>query len=119
MYQYRAFGLPLLGLKRGLEEDLVVAPYATALALLVDPVESIRKLKRLEKAGMYGRMGFYESLDYTRQQERQGGKGVIVYTYMAHHQGMSLMAINNALNRGIMMQRFHADSRGKAGETLL
>ena len=119
IYQYRAFGVPLLGLKRGLEEDLVVAPYATALALLVDPVESIKNLKRLEKAGMYGRMGFYESLDYTRQQERQGGKGVIVYTFMAHHHGMSLMAINNVLNRGIMRQRFHADRRVKAVEPLL
>ena len=119
IYQYRAFGVPSLGLKRGLEDDLVVAPYASALALLVDPVESIKNLKRLEKAGMYGRMGFYESLDYTRQQERQGGKGVIVYTYMAHHQGMSLMAINNVLNGGIMRRRFHADRRIKAVEPLL
>ena len=115
----RAFGVPSLGLKRGLEEDLVVAPYATALALLVDPAESIKNLKRLVKAGMYGRMGFYESLDYTRQEERRGGKGVIVYAYMAHHQGMSLMALNNVLNRGIMRQRFHADRRIKAVEPLL
>ncbi|MBI4446447.1 MAG: hypothetical protein HY645_11125 [Acidobacteria bacterium] len=119
IYQYRAFGVPSLGLKRGLEEDLVVAPYASALALLVNPEESIRNLKRLEKAGMYGRMGFYESLDYTRQQERQGEKGVIVYTYMAHHQGMILMSINNVLHRGIMQQRFHADRRVKAVEPLL
>ena len=65
IYQYQAFGVPSLGLKRGLEDDLVVAPYATALALMVEPLESIRNLKRLEQAGMYGRMGFYESLDYT------------------------------------------------------
>ena len=84
------FGVPSLALKRELEEDPVVAPYATALALLVNPAESIKNLKRLVKAGMYGRMGFYESLDYTRQEERRGGKGVIVYAYMAHHQGMSL-----------------------------
>ena len=119
IYQYQAFGVPALGLKRGLEEDLVVAPYATALALLVEPVESIRNLKRLEKAGMYGRMGFYESLDYTRQQERHGGNGVVVYTYMAHHQGMSLMAIDNVLNGGIMRHRFHADRRITAVEPLL
>jgi cyclic beta-1,2-glucan synthetase len=119
IYQYRAFGVPSLGLKRGLEEDLVVAPYATALALLVTPLEAIQNLKRLEKLGMYGRMAFYESLDFTRQQERHGGKGVIVYCYMAHHQGMSLVAINNLLNRGIMRQRFHADSRVKAVEPLL
>src|SRR4030095_3650115 len=119
IYQYQAFGVPSLGLKRGLEDDLVVAPYASALALLVDPVESIKNLKRLEKAGMYGRMGFYDSLDYTRQQEPHGGKGVIVYTHMAHHQGMSLMAINNVLNNGIMRRRFHTDRRIKAVEPLL
>lgn len=119
IYQYRAFGVPSLGLKRGLEEELVVAPYASALALLVSPANSIRNLKRLEEAGMYGRMGFYESLDYTRQQERRGGKGVIVYTYMAHHQGMSLTAINNVLNGGIIRRRFHADRRIKAVEPLL
>ena len=77
------------------------------------------RFKRLEQAGMYGRMGFYESLDYTHQQERQGDNGVIVYTYMAHHQGMSLMAIDNVLNGGIMRLRFHADSRIKAVEPLL
>ena len=119
IYQYRAFGVPSLGLKRGLEEDLVVAPYATALALLVNPAESIKNLKRLVKTGIYGHMGFYESLDYTRQEERRGRKGVIVYTYMAHHQGMSLMAVNNVLNRGILRQRFHADRRIKTVEPLL
>jgi len=119
IYQYRAFGVPSLGLKRGLEDDLVVAPYATTLALLVDPEESIRNLRRLEKAGMYGRMGFFESLDYARPQRRQGKRGVIVYAYMAHHQGMSLMAINNVLNRGILRRRFHADRRVKAVEPLL
>src|SRR5204862_2891207 len=69
--------------------------------------------------GMYGRMGFYESLDYSRQEERHGGHGVIVYTYMAHHQGMSLMAMNNVLNEGILCRRFHADRRIKAVEPLL
>ena len=119
IYQYRAFGVPSLGLKRGLEEDLVIAPYASALALLVDLAESIKNLKRLVKVGMYGRMGFYESLDYSRQDERLGNKGVIVYTYMAHHQGMSLMALNNVLNHSIMRDRFHSDRRIKAIEPLL
>ncbi len=119
IYQYRAFGVPSLGLKRGLEEDLVVAPYATALALLVEPAKSIENLKRLEKLGMYGDMGFYESLDFTRQPERDSDRGVIVYCYMAHHQGMSLMAINNVLHQGIMRHRFHADPRVKAVEPLL
>ncbi len=119
IYQYRAFGVPSLGLKRGLEEDLVIAPYATALALLVNPAAAIQNLKRLTKLGMYGLMGFYESLDYSRQDERQGSKGVIVYAYMSHHQGMSLVAFNNVLNRGIMQNRFHADRRIKAVEPLL
>jgi len=119
IYQYRAFGVPSLGLKRGLEDDLVIAPYATALALLVDPLAAIENLKRLKKAGMYGRMGFYESLDYSRQEVRRGGKGVIVYAFMSHHQGMSLMAFNNVLNRGVLRERFHADRRVKAAEPLL
>ncbi|MEQ1945809.1 MAG: glucoamylase family protein [Bryobacteraceae bacterium] len=119
IYQYRAFGVPSLGLKRGLEEELVVAPYATALALAVDPADSLANLRRLQKLGMLGRMAFYEALDFTRQQERQGEKGVIVYCYMAHHQGMSLMAINNVLNAGILRQRFHSDRRIKAVEPLL
>ncbi len=119
IYQYRAFGVPSLGLKRGLEDDLVVAPYATALALLVFPMDAVRNLKRLEKIGLYGPRGFYESVDYMRQQEREGEKGVIVYSYMAHHQGMSLIAINNVLNAGIIQRRFHADRRVRAVEPLL
>jgi hypothetical protein len=119
IYQYRAFGVPTLGLKRGLEDDLVVAPYATALALMVYPAESIKNLRRLDTAGVYGRMGFYESLDYMRRQDRQGSKPVVVYAYMAHHQGMTLTAINNVLNAGIMRRRFHADRRVRAVEPLL
>jgi cellobiose phosphorylase len=119
IYQYRAFGVPSLGLKRGLEDDLVVAPYATALALMVDPIQAIKNLKRLAASGMSGRMGFYESLDFARERERQGGKGVIVYAYMGHHQGMTLVAINNAVNGDIMRQRFHANQRIQAVEPLL
>jgi len=119
IYQYHAFGVPSLGLKRGLEDDLVVAPYATALALLVEPEDAIGNLRRLENFGMFGRMGFYESLDYTRQPKRHGGNGVIVYAYMAHHQGMTLMALDNVLNGSAMRRRFHADRRIKAVEPLL
>jgi cyclic beta-1,2-glucan synthetase len=119
IYQYQAFGVPSLGLKRGLEDDLVVAPYATVLALLVEPVEAVRNLRRLEESGLFGRMGFYEAIDYTRDRERQGGKGVIVYAYMGHHQGMTLMALNNVLNGGILRRRFHADRRIQAVEPLL
>ncbi|PYV93515.1 MAG: hypothetical protein DMG05_01380 [Acidobacteria bacterium] len=118
-YQYRAFGVPGLGLKRGLEEDLVVAPYSTALALLVDPVAAVTNLKKLSQVGMQGRKGFYEALDYTRQRRPEGERGVIIYAYMAHHQGMSLLAIDNALNDGVMQKRFHSDLRVRASEPLL
>lgn len=118
-YQYRAFGVPWLGLKRGLEEDLVVAPYATALALAVDPSAAARNLRRLAGLGLYGRYGYFESIDYTRQHRPEGERGVVVYAYMAHHQGMSLIAIDNALHREVMQDRFHADPRVRATEPLL
>jgi cyclic beta-1,2-glucan synthetase len=119
IYQYRAFGVPGLGLKPGLEEDLVVAPYASALALLVDPEAAIDNLERLEGADMAGPMGFYEAIDYTRETSREGELGVVVYNYMAHHQGMSLLALDNVLTRAIMQRRFHADLRIRAVESLL
>ncbi|HEV2471798.1 MAG TPA: glucoamylase family protein, partial [Chthonomonadales bacterium] len=122
VYQYRAFGVPGLGMKRGLEEDLVVSPYASALALAVAPHASVRnllRLSRLARTGLRGGYGYYESLDYTRQRGPQGDRGVIVYAYMAHHQGMTLVAINNALNGGIMRSRFHSDPRVRAAESLL
>ena len=122
IFQYRAFGVPGLGLKRGLEDDLVVAPYATALALQVDPAEAVQNLKRLERrthGGIFGDYGFYESIDYTRQRDPQGDPGVVVQTYMAHHQGMTLLAIDNILNDNILQARFHADPRVRATESLL
>ena len=97
IYQYRAFGVPGLGLKRGLEEDLVVAPYATALALAVDPRGAVKNLQRLTGFGLRGSYGFYESIDFTRARRPAGERGVIIYAYMAHHQGMSLVAMDNAL----------------------
>jgi len=118
-YQYMAFGVPGLGMKRGLEDDLVVSPYSTVLALMVDRPSAIENLKRLDQAGLRGRMGFYEALDYTRQRSREGGGGVVIYAYMAHHQGMSLMAIDNVLHRDIMRKRFHSDPRIRAAESLL
>jgi len=122
IYQYRGFGIPGLGLKRGLEEDLVVAPYATALALAVDPaaaVQNLRRLSRLARLGMRGGYGYYEAIDYTRQHGPHGERGVIVYTYMAHHQSMILLSIDNTLNDHAMQKRFHADPRIKATESLL
>ena len=117
-YQYRAFGVPGLGLKHEIEDDVVVAPYATLLALPIAPKEVVRNLRRLERYGMRGNKGFYEAIDYARQRS-PSERGVIVYAYMAHHQGMSLMALVNALESEVMQKRFHADPRVRAAEPLL
>jgi cellobiose phosphorylase len=119
IYQYRAFGVPGLGLKRGLEEDLVVAPYASALALSVAPQEAVKNLNQLARQGMSGAYGCYESIDYTRLQKPAGERGVIVYSYMAHHQGMILTAIDNALHDGTWQNRFHHNPSVRATESLL
>ncbi len=122
VYQYQAFGVPGLGIKRGLEEDTVIAPYATIMALMVAPqlaVSNLRRMSKLAPNSLRGIYGFYESLDYTRQRDAAGDPGVIVYEFMAHHQGMSLLAIDNLLNADIMQERFHRDTRVKATESLL
>ncbi|HLZ07905.1 MAG TPA: glucoamylase family protein, partial [Chloroflexota bacterium] len=89
IYQYQAFGVPSLGLKRGLDEDLVIAPYATALALLVQPFAAIRNLKRLVREGAAGAYGYFDSIDYTPTRQAEGGKRILVATYMAHHAAMT------------------------------
>jgi cyclic beta-1,2-glucan synthetase len=119
IYQYQAFGVPGLGMKRGLEDDLVVAPYASALALAVEPVAAVRNLRRLDKMGMRRDYGFYESIDYSRQEGPAGERGVIVYSYMSHHQGMILSAIDNVLNDDILQERFHRSPSVRATESLL
>jgi cyclic beta-1,2-glucan synthetase len=119
IYQYKAFGVPGLGLKRGLEEDLVVAPYATFLALQIDPRAALANLERLVKYGLYGDYGFYESIDFSRRRERKGETGVIVRTFMAHHQAMGFLALDNLLHNDVMQSRFHSDVRVKASEPLL
>jgi hypothetical protein len=118
IYQYRAFGVPALGLKRDLGDDLVVAPYATALALMVDPHEAVINMRKLVQAGSHGSKGFFEAIDYSRESS-EGKRGVIVYAYMAHHQGMSLLSMDNALRENIMQKRFHSDLRVRAIEPLL
>ena len=127
-YQYKAFGIPGLGLKRGLADDLVVAPYATALALHVDPGAAMANLEALSRAGAEGPLGYYEAIDYTPRKAYESDdatrtaespKGVVVRTYMAHHQGMSLVALVNALLDDVMVARFHGDSRVRATELLL
>ncbi len=119
IYQYRAFGVPALALNPGLEDDLVVAPYATMLALLVDPGDAIENLRRLRNLDLTGPMGFYESIDFSRESQRHGDPGVVIYAYMAHHQGMSLLALDNVLHKDVMQRRFHGDVRVRAVESLL
>ena len=113
-YQYKAFGVPGLGLKRGLGDELVVAPYATALAAMVDPERAAHNLRRLAREGLEGPYGFYEAIDYTH-----GTSGTVVRAFMAHHQGMSLVALANTLLDSPMVQRLHADPRVQATELLL
>jgi cyclic beta-1,2-glucan synthetase len=119
-YQYRAFGVPGLGLKQGLADDLVIAPYATMLAAQVRPRDAIANLEQLTTEGAQGPMGFYEAIDYTPERLPEGTTdGVVVKTYMAHHQAMSLLALDNCLNGNLMQQRFHAEPRVQAAELLL
>ncbi len=122
VYQYRAFGVPALALKRGQEDDLVVAPYAAALALGVEPAAAMKNLRRLATLGdsaLFGDYGYYEAIDYSRQTESGGAAGIIIHCYMVHHQGMSLLAYDNALHDNAMRRRFHSDPRIRATEPLL
>ncbi len=118
-YQYSTFGVPGLGLKRGLAKDLVVAPYATALAAMVEPREALRNFKKLEQLGALGAFGFYESLDFTPTRLRENEKFALVRSYMAHHQGMSLLALSNLVHNGVLRRRFHMDPLVQSGELLL
>jgi cyclic beta-1,2-glucan synthetase len=119
VYQYRAFGVPGLGLKRGLADDLVIAPYATLLASGVAPRESCRNLQALAANGCLGRYGFYEAVDYTPSRLARRNEPAIVRTFMAHHQGMGLAALDNLLNGRPMPRRFMADPQMRATEPLL
>jgi cyclic beta-1,2-glucan synthetase len=118
-YQYGPFGVPGLGLKRGLIEDLVVAPYATMLAAEIDPTPAIINLRRLQKEGALGPFGFYESIDYTAERLPEGQKSILIRAFMAHHQGMSLVALANVLQDGLVQKRFHSDPTVQATELLL
>ncbi|MDH3401311.1 MAG: cyclic beta 1-2 glucan synthetase, partial [Chromatiales bacterium] len=119
VYQYRAFGVPGLGLKRGLGDDLVIAPYASALALTVMPLEACRNLQRLAANGFLGAYGFYEAIDYTPSRVLRGKNHAIVRTFMAHHQGMSLLAFAHALLNRPMQRRFMSDPLARTTELLL
>ncbi len=124
-YMYKAFGVPGLGLKRGLAEDLVVAPYATALAAMVDPTEAAANFRRIARESPVTRFGFEEALDYTPRRATNGetgpehGRVSVVHAFFAHHQGMSLVALTNAVLGGPMVRRFHSDPRVQTTEPLL
>lgn len=118
-YQYKAFGIPWLGLKRGLADEIVVAPYASMMAIIDEPIEVLKNLKQLEKLGMYNKYGFYESIDYTPTRLRKNETKAIVKTYMAHHQGLILLSINNLMNNNIVQKRFVQNPEIEAVNILL
>jgi cyclic beta-1,2-glucan synthetase len=118
-YQYSAFGVPELGLKRGQAEKIVIAPYATLLAIALAPLETLRNLKRLSGLGLLNDFGYYEAMDFDHQPEREGDRGVIVQAYMAHHQGMGFLALTNFLRGNSVQKAFYADPRVRAVEPLL
>jgi hypothetical protein len=119
LYQYKAFGVPVLGYKRGLSEDTVVTPYASILSLQIEPLASFKNIENLIAKGLSGKYGLYEAIDYTAQRVEHVKEGRIVKTYMAHHQGMILVALNNCLNKNIMQKRFHSHPMVRANELLL
>ncbi|MCX6545835.1 MAG: cyclic beta 1-2 glucan synthetase [Acidobacteria bacterium] len=118
-YQYRAFGVPGLGLKRGLADDLVVAPYASALALMVSPAAACSNLQRLAADGFEGDLGFYEAIDYTPTRLPRGHSHALVRAYMAHHQGMTFLSLAQVLLDGLMQKRFASDPAFQATALLL
>lgn len=117
-YQYEAHGVQKLGLKQGLDDDLVIAPYATFLTLPFVPKEAFRNLKEIEELEMTGRCGFYEAVDFTPGRT-QGQDYAVVRSYMAHHVGMSMLACDNAVRGNIMQKRFMADGDMAAANTIL
>jgi len=118
-YQYRSFGVPGLGFKRDLDEDLVVAPYASLLALSIRPRKVMENIARLIKLQMLGMHGLYESVDFSPTRLMLGETHAIVRSYMAHHQGMILLALVNYLHHNVMVRRFHADPLVRSVEMLL
>ncbi len=118
-YQYSNFGVPGLGLKRWLSADIVIAPYATGLAAMVEPLAAYQNYMRLAEMGALGRFGFYEALDFTPTRLPEGEKVALVRSFMAHHQGMTIVSLANAAHDGLMRARFHREPIIKACELLL
>jgi cyclic beta-1,2-glucan synthetase len=118
-YQYRAFGVPGLGLKRGLGDDLVVAPYASLLACPLRPRAVAANLDAIERDSPRGRFGYRDAVDYTGTRLPKDARFALVDTYMAHHQGMILAAIDNVVSGGALQRRFHREPRIQAVDLLL
>ena len=118
-YQYKSFGVPWLGLKRGLADDMVISPYSVFLSLNYVPRQAIANLKELEKENMVNKYGFYEAIDYTIPRLKYGKKYEVVKTYMAHHQALSLLSINNLVNNNILVTRFMQNPEIEAIDILL
>ncbi len=118
-YQYKAFGVPDLGLKRGLVSDMVVAPYASVMALMVDYEAAMANIRQLRDSGILGKYGLYEAIDYTPERTLPGSTCSVIKSYMVHHLGMSLLSVSNVLNDNILQKRFHANPYIKATEELL
>lgn len=118
-YQYRAFGVPGIGFKRGLSEDLVIAPYASVMALMVNPQAAYENLERMKKEGFEGKYGFFEAIDYTPSRLPRGQSRVIIQTFMAHHQGMSFLSLAYLLLDQPMQKRFEADPQFQTALLLL
>lgn len=118
-YQYSGFGVPDLGIKRGLGENTVIAPYASGLAAMIVPAAARKNLDRLERLGALGTYGWYEAIDYTRARLPEKRSNVVIQAYMAHHQGMMILGIANVICDGVMRERFHAEPMVMATELLL
>ena len=118
-YHYRSFGVPGLGMKRGLAKDLVVSPYSTFLALSESPQAAYANVQLLAKEGGLGRFGYYDAIDYTPERMPKGKRSLSVRCYMAHHQGMTLAALSNFLDDNRLQRRFHSHPLGRAAELLL
>jgi cyclic beta-1,2-glucan synthetase len=119
VYQYLSFGVPGLGLKRGLEKDRVIAPYATLMAIDIRPTEALRNLQRISSVGGEGTYGYYEALDYSVERLPAGSTHMVVSSYMAHHQGMGLLAIYNRLTDGRIREWLRREPAVRAAELLL
>lgn len=118
-YQYRAFGVPGLGLQRGLSDNVVISPYASTLALLVDPQQACANLNRMSERGWLGSFGFYEAIDFTPARNQSGGDSAVVQVFMSHHHGMSLLALEHAVLGPRMQDRFLSNPDLRAAALLL